>query len=113
MRAFAITSTIEEQRAIVRCEGELDLETSADADSHLRKVEDAEVSEIVLDLRMLEFMDSTGLRTILAADSRARRDGRRLLLVRGPESVHRVFRIALLDQRLEFADPPGEGGPDV
>jgi anti-anti-sigma regulatory factor len=53
MSAFAITSTIEEQRAIVRCEGELDLETSADADSHLRKVEDAEVSEIVLDLRML------------------------------------------------------------
>jgi anti-sigma B factor antagonist len=62
----------------------------------------------VLDLRGVRFLDSTGLRVILAADSRARRAGRRVQVIAGPEPVHRVFRIALLDQRLEFID--GDAG---
>src|ERR671915_135991 len=52
----------------------------------------------------LEFIDSTGLRIVIAADARARKEGRRLVVVAGPPSVHRVFRIALLDRRLEFVE---------
>lgn len=105
MSAFSITSDIDDNRAVVRLEGELDLTTAPDAEAHLMGVEEAGVAEIMLDLRSLEFLDSTGLRTVLAADSRARRRGWRLILIPGPEAVHRVFRIALLDQRLEFTDP--------
>jgi hypothetical protein len=47
---------------------------------------------------------------VLAADGRARRDGRRLEVVQGPPQVHRVFRIALLDRRITFVDPSGEDG---
>ena len=55
-------------------------------------------------------MDSTGLRVVLAADGRARRDGRRLEVIPGPPQVHRVFRIALLDRRIAFVDPPSADG---
>jgi anti-sigma B factor antagonist len=58
----------------------------------------------VLDLRPLTFMDSSGLRALLAADTRAREAGGRLVLIRGDERVQRVLRITRLDERLEIVD---------
>jgi anti-anti-sigma factor len=102
--------------AWVRLKGEFDLAAAADIEQRLAQVEHQLPSTLVLDLRELTFIDSTGLRTILGADARARRDGRRLMVVPGPPPVHRVFRIALLDQRLDFleeeasSERPGDGG---
>jgi anti-anti-sigma factor len=62
---------------------------------------------IVLDLSGLTFLDSTGLRTIVTADQRARRAGRRVVVLKGPETVHRVFTITRLDERLEMVDDAG------
>ena len=56
-------------------------------------------------LQRLSFIDSSGLRFILESDARARRDARRVAIVPGPEQVHRIFLIALLDKRLEFIEP--------
>jgi anti-anti-sigma factor len=67
---------------------------------------------LVLDLGNLEFMDSTGLRIILSADTAARKNGRRLRLVEGPEAVHRVFRLTLMDQRLDFVSDLEESESD-
>jgi anti-anti-sigma factor len=49
-------------------------------------------------------MDSTGLRIVVSADARARENGRRLVVVRGPEAVQRIFRMTRLDERLEMVD---------
>jgi anti-sigma B factor antagonist len=108
--AFTTDVASDGEVATVRFEGELDLATAPQAETALQRLEAAEPppGRIVLDLRGVRFLDSTGLRVILAADSRARRDGRRVQVIAGPEPVHRVFRIALLDQRLEFID--GEAG---
>jgi len=95
---------------VVRLAGELDLTAADQADSAIRAVETTGAKTIVLDLRELRFMDSTGLRVILAADARARREGWMLSLVPGPEAVHRVFRMALLDQRLDFVEPDDVDG---
>ena len=96
--------------ATIRFVGELDLASAPRAETALQGLESAEPApeRIVLDLREVRFLDSTGLRVILAADSRARREGRRVQVIAGPEAVHRVFRIALLDKRLEFID--GDAG---
>jgi hypothetical protein len=37
----------------------------------------------------------------------------RLLVVRGPEAVDRVFRLALLDGRLPFLDDPDDDPADA
>jgi anti-anti-sigma factor len=94
--------------------GELDISKADEVERELERVESESPPLVIFDLRGLEFLDSTGLRIILAADSRSRRNGRRVVIVPGPESVHRVFRITLLDQRLEFADSPeaAAGGTD-
>ena len=86
----------------VELAGELDLATAPKLEDELRRVEERAPGLIVIDLQGLEFMDSSGLRALLAADARAREGGRRLVLVRGDERVQRVLRITRLDERLEI-----------
>ena len=49
---------------------------------------------------------------MVVADAGARREGRRLVIVPGPEAVQSVFRKTLLDQRLDFIEemPLPDGG---
>jgi anti-sigma B factor antagonist len=86
--------------------GELDIGSAKRVEEELARIEGAAPTTIVLDLRELTFMDSTGLRIILGADARAREHDRRLVLVQGPDAVSRLLRMTRLDERLEIvADP--------
>ena len=40
-----------------------------------------------------------------------REGGRRLVIVRGPESVHRVFTITRLEERLQIVDDVSQARP--
>jgi anti-sigma B factor antagonist len=86
--------------------GELDISEVEGLQGILAAAEAKHPQVLVLDLRGLEFLDSSGIRLVVEADLRAQREERRLIIVRGPEQVHRVFTIALLDRRLEFVDEP-------
>jgi anti-sigma B factor antagonist len=90
-------------------EGELDIASAGQVERELARVEQEAPPTIVLDLRGLAFMDSTGLRIIVAADARAREESRRFVVVRGPEAVQRIFRMTRLDERLEMVDAPADG----
>jgi anti-sigma B factor antagonist len=97
----------------IRLSGELDISTAGELERVLGELElPGGPDRIVMDLRGLRFMDSTGLRLLVTADLRLRREGRELALVPGPEPVHRVFRLALLEDRLTFVDASsnGDGG---
>jgi anti-anti-sigma factor len=96
----------EQGRALVTLGGELDVSTAPTVETTLRQIEGQRVPLMILDLRGLTFLDSSGLRLILEADGRARRDDRRLVVVSGPPEVQRVFRVTLTDSRLEFIDDP-------
>jgi anti-anti-sigma factor len=84
--------------------GELDLSTVGKVQDELRKVEKSAPDLVVVDLSKLTFLDSTGLRCLVTADERARDEGRRVVIVRGPEPVQRVFSITRLEERLEIVD---------
>lgn len=86
--------------------GELDISSAPQVEEALGRIESERPGLLVIDLRGLAFMDSTGLRTVVSADSRAREDGRRLAVVRGPEPVDRIFAVTRLDERLELVDEP-------
>jgi anti-sigma B factor antagonist len=87
--------------------GELDLSTVAKVQEELRRVEAGSPRTVVVDLSKLTFLDSTGLRCIVTADERARDQGRRVVIVRGPDPVQRVFTITRLEERLEMVDDAG------
>ena len=93
--------------AVIAPTGELDLSGAALLEGEVdRLLGDPGVATIVLDLRALDFMDSSGLRLVVVTDMRARGAGRRFVLVRGGETVHRVFEITRMSDRLEFVDDP-------
>jgi anti-anti-sigma factor len=85
--------------------GELDISSAAGVDQQLRHAE-REARLVVLDLRRLDFIDSSGLHLIVDAHARIREAGGRLVVVRGPATVQRVFQIARLDEQLEIVDQP-------
>jgi anti-anti-sigma factor len=86
--------------------GELDIAGAGRVQEELERIERDAPATLVLDLRELAFRDSTGLRTIVAADDRAREQARRLVLVRGSDAVQRVIEMTRLDERLEIVDDP-------
>ena len=104
MTTFDVTTTERPDGVLVALSGELDLASAQKLEDELKHVEGAGPEVIVLDLQALSFMDSSGLRALLAADSRARERGGRLVLVRGDERAQRVHKITRLDERLEIVD---------
>lgn len=86
--------------------GEFDIAGASSVEQALARIEQDAPATVVLDLRGLTFMDSTALRLIIAADARAREQSRRLVLVRGPDPVHRILHMTRLDERLEIVDDP-------
>jgi anti-anti-sigma factor len=94
--------------ARIALRGELDLFSAKALEEELARLEPSRPDVIVLDLRELSFIDSSGLRVLLAADGRARDQHRRFVLVRAPEGVQRIFSIAGLDSRLAMVDDPAE-----
>jgi anti-anti-sigma factor len=99
-----VTTEERDGRVRVVLVGELDLSTVAKVQEELRRVEESQPPTVVIDLSRLTFLDSTGLRCIVTADERAREAGRRIVVVRGPDPVQRVFSITRLEERLEMVD---------
>ena len=91
--------------------GELDLSTIDRLEQELARVEGDGPAVVALDLSRLTFLDSSGLRVIVGADQRARRENRRFVVVRGPDTVQRVFSITRLDEQLDLVDDFAELQP--
>jgi anti-anti-sigma factor len=87
--------------------GELDIASTQQFERQLEAAEAQDADDaLVVDLRGVEFVDSTGLRALISADERVRSRGRRMIVVRGPGAVERLLTITQLDQRLELVDDP-------
>ena len=91
----------------VRPIGELDIDTSPQVDQELAAARAAGADRIVLDMRELTFMDSTGLRLVIRWDTAGREDGFAFAIVPGRDAVQRVFRLTGMDDVIPVAAPPG------
>ncbi len=78
--------------AWVRVAGELDIATTPQLERTLRGPE-AQAQLVVLDLTEVASIDSSGVHAIVDASVRARRDGRRLIFLRGSSSVDRMLAL--------------------
>src|SRR5919202_839954 len=80
---FAFETAERGALALVTLEGELDLPATAELEPELdRLAAEPGVEAVALDLRGLEFLDSSGLRLVVVVERRLREAGRRLVLVR-------------------------------
>jgi anti-sigma B factor antagonist len=90
--------------ATLKLRGELDLASSPLLTGELEDLEASGARRLVVDLSGLEFMDSTGLHSLLAALERSRTNGHELSLRRGPRSVHQIFELTGTVSAFRFED---------
>lgn len=105
---FRVEVLNEGRASVISVSGELDLASSAALEEELTRVTQSDAEQVVLDLRELEFMDSTGLSTLVKAHQRAEEAGKQFGLVRGPQQVQRLLSLTGVEERLRFADTPAE-----
>jgi len=103
---FGITVSADNGRTLIAPSGELDIATTPALEQAITEATALPGAELVLDLRELTFMDSTGLRTLAQTNARAEADGFTLSIVRGPRQIERVLEISGLGALLPLVDAP-------
>lgn len=90
--ASALTTRIEARNGVtsIALSGELDMATVPILNDQLAALQSDGARGIVLDLRDLSFVDSSGLHALVRAYRRAETDGHRLLLVGANPSTRRL-----------------------
>jgi anti-anti-sigma factor len=96
------------EAVVLALAGELDVASSAELDDAIDRAFESSASPLVVDLRELEFIDSTGLGVLVKASQRARDSERGFGLVRGGAQVQRLLDLTGLADRLTVADTPEE-----
>jgi anti-sigma B factor antagonist len=94
--------------AVLAVRGELDLASSPRLEAELERVSGSEPSLVIVDLRELEFMDSTGLSVLVKAHQRAEDAGSRFGLVNGPPQVQRLLNLTGIGDRMTVVGTPEE-----
>jgi anti-anti-sigma factor len=91
--------------ASVHVAGELDIATTPQLERTLEQAQ-LQARLVVLDLRGLAFMASTGVHAIARASIQARQVARRLVVLRGPPNVDRIFALSgSIDVEIHDLDP--------
>jgi anti-sigma B factor antagonist len=98
LEPFAVEVHRRDDVAIVQPRGELDRATANTLSAALDGIEGAE--RLVVDLRGLSFIESTGLHMLVALHRRAERDGFQLTLIAPAAPVDRAIQLCGLDRVL-------------
>ena len=87
--------------------GELDVSSASSLEEQLLALEQGRPGvHLVIDLRGLRFIDSTGLSLLINADIRARKAGRRVSIVPGDGAPSRLLGTTGLAARLDIVEAP-------
>ena len=89
--------------AWIRMAGELDIATAPQFERTLSEAQ-GQARLVVADLRQVAFADSTAMHALVNANTRAQRDGTRLVVLRGPPEVDRIFALSRVSEVVEIID---------
>lgn len=104
---FQVDVRREGPAAVIAISGELDLASGPSLEEALSAL-DSDAALVVVDLRKLEFMDSTGLSIIVRAHQRLAERNCELSLVRGSPQVQRLLDLTGVAERVRLVESPEE-----
>ncbi|MEA2143454.1 MAG: hypothetical protein QOI64_1884 [Solirubrobacteraceae bacterium] len=105
-RPFDVRWEHREAGVVVVASGEIDLWSAPEVRAAMVAHEQGDRG-VVLDLREVTFMDSSGLGLIVEQQQRARKHGFRFAIaVGGASDAHRILEMSGLTKVLEFVDDP-------
>lgn len=103
---FRVDVRTDQGATVIAVSGELDLASSPILEERLDQVFGSDPTPVILDLRGLDFMDSTGLSVLIKAHQTAEEAARRLYLVKGPPQVQRLLSLTGVGERLSVLEAP-------
>jgi anti-sigma B factor antagonist len=95
---------------VVVASGEMDLSSAEPLRAELRGLLNS-CRRVVLDLRQIVFIDSSGLHCLLDVDKESRDVGVEFQLVPGPPQVQRLFEVTATADSLHFVAPGDPSEP--
>ena len=101
--AFAIHADREGPVATVAVKGELDLATAPHLIVALGALEPG-YEKLVIDLSECSFFASSGISILLDENARGTAKGFRLVVVKAPSQVQRIFDLTSLDEMITFRE---------
>ena len=102
---FSVSAAVVGDTATSVPAGEIDIETHGRVREEIRARLAAGAARLVLDLRRVTFMDSSGLHLVLDVESESRRRGFEFAIVPGGPEVQRLFDLITEGHRLTFTEP--------
>jgi len=94
---------------VVLAEGDLDLATAPLVERELEALlASGEVQLVIVDLRPIEMLDSTGLNVLVRNHGRALDRDREFALVKGNDQVQRLLSVVGAADRITLVDRPEE-----
>ena len=105
---FGVEVRREDRAVVFALRGELDLASSPILEQELDRVRSEDVDLVIVDLRELRFMDSTGLHALVKANRRATEAGRRFAVIQGGAQIQRLLNLTGVGDVLNVADSPEE-----
>ena len=87
--------------------GDLDVANIGGLHDRINEAMAAGADRVILDLRAITFLDSSGLHLVEDTDAWARRNGIDFAIIAGPPPVQRTFDAVGLTERLSFVEGPG------
>jgi anti-anti-sigma factor len=101
---FQVRRVVGRDGYVVAPRGALDLGTCDELFAALEVALLSGSERVILDLRGLDFIDSSGLQAVLVADLIAVKRHKDFMVRRGPDSVQRVFDKAAAGHNLQMVD---------
>jgi anti-sigma B factor antagonist len=107
-RSFTVQLQQRSDATVIVVSGELDIASAPELEQALNQIRPELTKLVVVDLRELGFMDSTGLSIIVRAHQRLSEQDCELTLTNGPPQVQRLLDLTGVADRLRLGSEPGE-----
>jgi anti-sigma B factor antagonist len=92
-----VTSESRDGATIIVPEGDIDLARSPVLRNSIRQAQNAKPQRLIVDLGLVDYMDSSGVATLVEALQVARRSNTKVILCGMKDRVRSIFEIARLD----------------
>ncbi len=102
------TRELDRATGVLIASGERDLASGRALEEQLGRIGESDVQLVIVDLRQLAFIDSTGLGMLVKANQRAEEAGKRLALANGGPQVERLPNLTGVADRLTGVETPEE-----
>ncbi len=92
----------------LKVEGEVDLATVDDLSAAIARVQASDGSNLIVDLTTTEFMDSTGLKTLVIANREFTESGRLFALAIKPGPIARLIELSGVESTIKIVGDIGD-----